>query len=48
MLRKRRVVQERRRVSEEYLLRLLRDSSRAAGASLARRLRDQLLARSGR
>lgn len=48
MLRKRREVQRRRRVSLEYVRRLLRDSSRAAGISLARRLRDRLLDRMGR
>ncbi len=47
-LRKRREVQKRRRVSDEYVLRLLRGSSRAAARSLVRRLRDQLLTRLGR
>lgn len=41
MLRKRREIQKRRRVSTAYVRRLLRDSSRAAGASLFRRLRDR-------
>ena len=48
MLRKRREVQGRRKVSVGYVRRLLRDSSRAAGISLARRLRDRLLEKPGR
>ena len=45
MLRKRREIQKRRRVPVGYVRRLLKDSSRAAGASLLRRLRDRLLER---
>ncbi|HEV2094800.1 MAG TPA: glycosyltransferase family 2 protein [Rubrobacter sp.] len=48
MLRKRREIQKRRRVPVEYVRRLLKDSSRATGASLLRRLRDRLLERVGR
>jgi hypothetical protein len=38
MLKKRREIQSRRRVSVAYVRRLLKDSTRAAGASLRRRL----------
>ncbi len=47
MLRKRREIQRRRKVSLGYVRRLLRDSSRAAGISLVRRLRDRLLEKPG-
>lgn len=43
MLRKRRIIQAGRRVSEERIERLLRDSFRAADASMTRRLRDAAL-----
>jgi GT2 family glycosyltransferase len=45
MLRKRGGVQKLRRVPPEYIRRLLRDSSRAARASLLRRARDQVILR---
>ncbi|HEV8045303.1 MAG TPA: glycosyltransferase family 2 protein [Rubrobacter sp.] len=48
MLRKRREIQDRRRVPVEYVRWLLKDSSRAARVSLLRRLRDRLLERAGR
>ncbi len=48
MLRKRRGIQARRRVPVGYVRRLLVESSRAARASLLRRLRDQLFAKVGR
>ena len=47
MLRKRREIQKRRRVPVGYVRRLLKDSSRAAQASLLQRLRDRLLERVG-
>jgi GT2 family glycosyltransferase len=47
MLRKREKIQNRRRVSDGYVRELLRDSSRAAGASLRRRLLGQLRDRLG-
>ena len=45
MLRKRRDIQRRRRVPTAHIRTLLRDSSRAARASLSRRVRDQILTR---
>ena len=45
MLRKRRFIQQRRRVPAAHIRTLLRDSSRAARASILRRLRDQFLGR---
>jgi GT2 family glycosyltransferase len=48
MLQKRRGIQARRRVPDGYLRRLLEESSRSAGASLRRRLRDRLGGRVGR
>lgn len=47
MLRKRRAIQRRRRVPAEHIRTLLRDSSRAARASLLRRIRGRILARLG-
>jgi GT2 family glycosyltransferase len=44
-LKKRREIQDRRRVSDAYVRRLLRESSLAAARSIARRLRDRLVAR---
>jgi len=43
MLRKRRDIQKRRRVPTTHIRMLLRDASRAARASILRRLRDQFL-----
>jgi GT2 family glycosyltransferase len=48
MLRKRRKVQAHRRVSGPEIQRLIRESSFAATASLARRLRDLALSKAGR
>ena len=48
MLHKRREIQKSRRVSMDYIRWLLRESSRAAGVSLFRRLRDRLLGKLGR
>ena len=48
MLRKRRKIQGRRKVTLGHVRWLLRDSSRAAGISLARRLRDRLPEKPGR
>ena len=45
MLRKRRDIQKRRRVPNAHARTLLRNSSRAARASILRRLRDQVLGR---
>jgi GT2 family glycosyltransferase len=42
MLKKRREIQNRKRVSDAHIRRLLRDSSLAATASISRRLRDQV------
>jgi GT2 family glycosyltransferase len=42
MLRKRREIQKKKRVSDTHVRRLLRDSSLAAAASISRRLRDQV------
>lgn len=42
MLRKRRDIQKRRRVSTDYVVTLLKNSSRAASSSLVRRLIDQV------
>jgi GT2 family glycosyltransferase len=41
MLKKRREIQDNKRVSDAYIRRLLRESSIATAASIARRLRDQ-------
>ena len=45
MIRKRREIQKRRKVSAEYVRQLLKESSKAARRSLRRRLRDQFLSR---
>jgi hypothetical protein len=42
MLEKRREIQNKKRVSDAHIRRLLRDSSLAATASISRRLRDQV------
>lgn len=47
MLKKRREIQSRKRLSDAEVRRLLRDSSIAAAASIARRLRDRLVERLG-
>jgi GT2 family glycosyltransferase len=47
MLRKRREIQKRRQVPVEYVRELLKESSRAAGASLRRRLMHRLRSRFG-
>ena len=47
MLKKRREIQERRRVPVEYVRQLLKESTRAAGASLRRRLTYRVKARLG-
>jgi GT2 family glycosyltransferase len=44
-LKKRREIQDRKRVPDAYVRRLLRESSLAAARSIARRLRDRLVAR---
>ena len=48
MIRKRREIQKRRKVSAEYVRQLLKESSKAARRSLLRRLRDSLLTKVGR
>ena len=48
MLKKRKEIQKRRRVSDDYVRRLLRESSRQTTESQRRRIRDQLLLRFGR
>jgi GT2 family glycosyltransferase len=48
MLKKRKAIQERRRVSDSYVRQLLRESSRRAAESRRRRLWDQMLLRLGR
>jgi GT2 family glycosyltransferase len=48
MLKKRKEIQNRRRVSDDYVRRLLRESSRKATESQRRRLRDQIRLRLGR
>jgi GT2 family glycosyltransferase len=47
MLEKRRKIQKRRRVPDDYVRRLLRESARQAAASQRRRLRDRILLRLG-
>jgi GT2 family glycosyltransferase len=47
MMEKRREIQKRRRVPDEYLRQLLKESSTAAGKSVRRRLRRSLLSRIG-
>jgi GT2 family glycosyltransferase len=47
MLRKRRAIQAGRKAPDEYISGLLRDSFRAANASMARRLRDAVSRRLG-
>jgi GT2 family glycosyltransferase len=47
MLKKRREIQKRRRVPDEYVKQLLKESSRAAGKSVRRRLLRGLLSRIG-
>ncbi len=48
MLKKRKEIQNRRRVSDDYVRRLLQESSRKATQSQRRRLRDQIRLRLGR
>ena len=48
MLKKRKEIQKRRRVSDDYVRRLLRESSRQAIESQRRRIRDQIRLRLGR
>jgi hypothetical protein len=48
MLKKRREIQRSKRVSDAYVRRLLKGSSLAAAASIARRLRDRVEPRFGR
>jgi GT2 family glycosyltransferase len=48
MLKKRKEIQERRRVSNDYVRQLLRESSRQTSESQRRRVRDQILLRFGR
>jgi GT2 family glycosyltransferase len=48
MLEKRKAIQSRRQVSDDYVRQLLRESSRRAAESRRRRIRDQLLMRLGR
>jgi hypothetical protein len=45
MLKKRREIQDKKRVSDARIRRLLRESSLAATASIVRRLRDQAMPR---
>jgi len=45
MLKKRREIQKRRRVSDDYVMRLLRESSRHVAASRRRRIRDRIALR---
>jgi GT2 family glycosyltransferase len=42
MLKKRREIQKRRKVSDDYIMRLLRESSRHVAASRRRRIRDRI------
>src|SRR5215207_10727004 len=48
MLRKRREIQKRRRVPDDYVVRLLRESSRHVAASRRRRIRDRIALRLSR
>lgn len=48
MLKKRKEIQRRRRVSDDYIRQLLRESSRQATESQRRRIRDQIRLRLGR
>jgi hypothetical protein len=48
MLEKRKGIQKRRRVSDDYVRELLRESTRQVAESRRRRIRDQLLLRLGR
>ena len=48
MLKKRREIQKRRRVSDDYVMRLLRESSRHVAASRRRRIRDRIALRLSR
>src|SRR5215204_4368439 len=48
MLKKRREIQKRRRVSDDYVMRLLRESSRHVAASQRRRIRDRIALRLSR
>jgi GT2 family glycosyltransferase len=48
MLKKRREIQKRRRVSDDYVMQLLRESSRHVAASRRRRIRDRIALRLSR